>query len=42
MDKIIDRKIQNLESYIQQLTKFQKYDYEEIEKDTEKLWAIEL
>jgi hypothetical protein len=42
MDKIIDRKIQNLESYIQQLTKFQKYSYEKIEKDTEKLWAIEL
>ena len=41
MDKIIGRKIQELESYIQQLRKFQKYSYEEIEKDKEKLWAVE-
>jgi len=41
MDKIIDRKIQELESYIKQLRIFQKYSYEEIEKDKEKLWAVE-
>ena len=41
MKMAIVRKIRKLEVSIQQLRKFQKYSYDEIEDDLEKLWAIE-
>jgi len=41
MNMAIVRKIRELEASIQQLRKFQKYSYDEIKDDLEKLWAIE-
>ncbi len=41
METTILSKLQDLEKYIQQLRKFQKYRYDEIENDLEKIWAIE-
>ncbi len=41
MDKTTISKLQELERYIDQLKKFQKYQYDEIENDLEKIWAIE-
>ena len=41
LETTILSKLQDLEKYIQQLRKFQKYRYDEIENDLEKIWAIE-
>jgi len=40
MDKILVRKIQDLELCVQQLRRFQDYNYDEIKNDLEKIWAI--
>lgn len=41
MRTTIIRKLNELETAIKQLRKLQKYSYDEIEGDLEKLWAIE-
>ena len=41
MDLTVNSKLQDLEKYIQQLRKFQNYQYDEIENDLEKRWAVE-
>jgi uncharacterized protein YutE (UPF0331/DUF86 family) len=41
MDRVITRKLQELQECIRQLRKLQAYSYEEIVDDLEKIWAIE-
>ena len=41
MDTIIARKLQNLNTNVQELKKYQNYRYDEIKGDLQKIWAIE-